>query len=547
MLTAEKKVLRSKDLLERGPDLRNKLEAFELDTLLTAATARIPKYGGAFKDSSTVNNVAGSNKDNSGTMINSRTESKQKEFELDFMAKLEKDLKDDIRMLLVAIHRRDQVQSAARKAFHKLDKECKQAIYFSLMKIFEKEKEGMDSRMGALHKFENTINDMNVDKDISDFIDSHAGEDGSLVLTTRALTLLNDMNPQNIYLSSPSNLSPVNSSETPSSSTKKQYTTVLKGEPLIEEALADSTPKVNSFPSLRRAATISNESMQQLLSSNTVSSGEDSTITTGRISDPWQFKANLSILFYDVNDNNPSASASTSTSVSPIRQVNHSYSVNSISTVESTSAASSTTVVNANSVEVSSFKAKYEGIKTISPQSILRIENNKMIVDAMDWLCEAVKSQKGRELFVGELNQFRSQKVELTKGFDALGVVLWKTLSKCQDDNDVHTAKIIMMLCQTFYRIRPSYAGNPGNSSAIEVLTDDVASNRKMTIDSIYEGEEDEDIPKRGSQFRQYIKEKLMGHEIWADSNYWEQALWQCTMEQVISRFMSFDYLIIKV
>ncbi len=48
------------------------------------------------------------------------------------------------------------------------------------------------------------------------------------------------------------------------------------------------------------------------------------------------------------------------------------------------------------------------------------------------------------------------------------------------------------------------------------------------------EDEEDEDgNAKRGVEYRQYIKEKLMGHPIWQDGNYWEQALWQCAIEQV--------------
>jgi hypothetical protein len=43
----------------------------------------------------------------------------------------------------------------------------------------------------------------------------------------------------------------------------------------------------------------------------------------------------------------------------------------------------------------------------------------------------------------------------------------------------------------------------------------------------------DEDAPRRGIEYRQYIKEKLMGHKLWKDGNFWEQALWQCAIEQV--------------
>lgn len=54
-------------------------------------------------------------------------------------------------------------------------------------------------------------------------------------------------------------------------------------------------------------------------------------------------------------------------------------------------------------------------------------------------------------------------------------------------------------------------------------------------MDSMNVEEPDEDVAsaKRGVLFRQFIKEKLMGHAIWQDGNFWEQALWQCAIEQV--------------
>ena len=38
-------------------------------------------------------------------------------------------------------------------------------------------------------------------------------------------------------------------------------------------------------------------------------------------------------------------------------------------------------------------------------------------------------------------------------GYYHLGAVLWTVLLRCLFDNDIHSAKIIMMLSQTFYRI----------------------------------------------------------------------------------------------
>ena len=37
----------------------------------------------------------------------------------------------------------------------------------------------------------------------------------------------------------------------------------------------------------------------------------------------------------------------------------------------------------------------------------------------------------------------------------------------------------------------------------------------------------------RGVDNREYIKELLIKHPVWKDGNYWEQALWQCAIEQV--------------
>lgn len=47
------------------------------------------------------------------------------------------------------------------------------------------------------------------------------------------------------------------------------------------------------------------------------------------------------------------------------------------------------------------------------------------------------------------------------------------------------------------------------------------------------EEDEEEEIARRGIQYRQYIKEKILGHPLWEDGNYWEQALWQCAIEQL--------------
>lgn len=44
---------------------------------------------------------------------------------------------------------------------------------------------------------------------------------------------------------------------------------------------------------------------------------------------------------------------------------------------------------------------------------------------------------------------------------------------------------------------------------------------------------EDDRISDRGSGKREYLKTALLAHDIWKDKSFWEQALWQCTVEQV--------------
>ena len=44
---------------------------------------------------------------------------------------------------------------------------------------------------------------------------------------------------------------------------------------------------------------------------------------------------------------------------------------------------------------------------------------------------------------------------------------------------------------------------------------------------------EDDRISDRGSGKREYLKATLLAHDIWKDKSFWEQALWQCTVEQV--------------
>lgn len=160
--TAEKKLIKTREAQERGVDYRSKIEAFELETLLNV---RLPSKS---KDKNDRNR------------------------EVDDL-KLERELKEDIHGLLRAIAKRDQVLSASRRAFQNLNKECKRAMYYTLRKILEKEKDNLETKQMVIEKFESNVSAVNVEADVNDFIENSRREDTGLILSSRALSLLEDL------------------------------------------------------------------------------------------------------------------------------------------------------------------------------------------------------------------------------------------------------------------------------------------------------------------------------------------------------------------
>eukprot|EP01032_Pedospumella_encystans_P009944 gene9944-11660_t len=158
----------------------------------------------------------------------------------------------------------------------------------------------------------------------------------------------------------------------------------------------------------------------------------------------------------------------------------------------------------------------------------LKSNPESYLIDAVEGISRAIKTQAGRDAFTSELNQFRSKKVEVGEGFCALGAVLWTTLSHCQAENDIHTASVIMMLSQTFYKkiVREStkHAKKESNHSHNDQQSQSKNNDKE---------EEEEEESDRGVENRMYIKELLITHPIWKDGNYWEQTLWQCAIEQL--------------
>lgn len=132
--------------------------------------------------------------------------------------------------------------------------------------------------------------------------------------------------------------------------------------------------------------------------------------------------------------------------------------------------------------------------------------------EAITWLSMIIEKPKERGIFITELNHYRSKKVDIGEGFYALAYIIWFLLRECQLTNDVQSIKVIMMLIQTFYRIR----------------------DRTNTIsDQLYDDEGDVSEETRGVKHRQYLKEVVVNHNIWQESKIWEQILWRLAIEQL--------------
>lgn len=112
----------------------------------------------------------------------------------DSLAKCDRDLREDARLLLKAIEARDQIQSASRKAFQKLDYDCKTIVANCLKKIVARERESAQARLAVLEKLQCNVDNIDIENDIADFIVSNRSDDSELLLSSQALSIMSDLN-----------------------------------------------------------------------------------------------------------------------------------------------------------------------------------------------------------------------------------------------------------------------------------------------------------------------------------------------------------------
>lgn len=115
---------------------------------------------------------------------------------LEGVARGDKDIKDGIQCLLKAITARDQILVASRRAYQKLDKDCKKMVAITFRKLIIREREAAAARETVLAKLESAVDAIDVDADLEDFITQHRqGDEGSLHCCGKALMVLGDLVP----------------------------------------------------------------------------------------------------------------------------------------------------------------------------------------------------------------------------------------------------------------------------------------------------------------------------------------------------------------
>ena len=558
--------------------------------------------------------------------------------------RLEAEIKEDIRGLLRALSNRDQVLTASRRAYQKLDKECKKSVGNTLKKLIIREKEAASARMNALLKLEAAVEEIDIDSDISDFIQHHKTDrqgtsaDSALILSSTALSILGDLSTAsdgfdagagagagavagagasgtagaggngnengngfgngqasqdeglaaNINGSSSSssssssgggainninNINNINSSSSSSSSSSVLHTPhptrdhsassfLERATGLLGRATSPPPPTpvpasvVSSFSGMGADRQQHSDSSR---SNGGGGSGSSSVAATPKHDakhpaaqlakkqhsftnngDATEVTMHLSRIFYGAEEASRLSGVFSGFEMS--RLLEESAAMGSTMAVELAAtrmAGASSELGGAVAAGTLGGFARIEALGNASSQTILQHAYSHVLAvgaerargtpeESITWLARFLKTQNGRDVFVTVLNQFRSRKVDVGSGFTSLGAVLWEALDSCTGSNDVHTAKVIMMLSQTFYH---TLVDADSDTRAFRgALFGDAKDPKEKPL---FSPDDDDDSGGRDTALRQYLKDRLVDHPLWHDGTFWEQVLWQCTLEQV--------------
>jgi hypothetical protein len=359
----------------------------------------------------------------------------------------------------------------------KIFKESKFKIANAISMIVRREKDSHNAIEMALNRLESSVNDIDVDTDVLDFINSkirgvssdkgnksnNEDGDGPLVLSWKALTTLNDhfhsdvVAPVKVVTSGQNYAAASRGRSRSDESHVTVFATARAMSPITRPISPISTS--NNYNDHNHATALFSPSSNSSSASKSIIDSEPDLAEL--------VEQHLTIIFHGYDDEG----------------------------------SDSTKYIEPNSVTTASIVAN-------ATNALRRSSSSVSTTESISRLSQIVKSVNGRAMFVSILNSFRSKKVNVAGGFNALGTILLETLDCCMELNEIHTAKTIMMLSQTFYR-------------------------------KIHNDDENINADESRAHNREYLKEALIRHPIWHDNKFWELVLWQLIDEQLHT--MSYD------
>lgn len=395
----------------------------------------------------------------------------------DNILRYEKEMSEEIRGLLRSISNRDQVLLASRKAFQKLDRECKRAIYYTLRKILDKEKDSFEIHKLAIDKLDKTLQKVDIETDLHLFIKQHQHEENSLILNSHALSLLSDLIPHQITSSrSPSPSSsfsntpntPNNTNNAPSNTVPNHpnhSNTALNNLPVSPSPGIAAAPKDSKRRSFRTSFTSSSKSRKDVVSPGETAHREHTASPNPPIVSPQpvsqmfveEYNKHLSNIFFAVDEKKLTATGvllddeteeeeSSETNehsiISNDDDTSSHHHRNRANTDDSAPSMPPPPVPSQNNSASSSppqshstdrrilthddadkdpyiqkfsihrrFSMNATDVKTLTKEEINYISSRPILHQSVEWLCNNVRTNRGREAFIAELNQFRSKKV----------------------------------------------------------------------------------------------------------------------------------------
>jgi hypothetical protein len=143
-------------------------------------------------------------------------------------------------------------------------------------------------------------------------------------------------------------------------------------------------------------------------------------------------------------------------------------------------------------------------------------------------LATMLETEAGREALVHALIQQRSRRTEITEqGFTELAAAISIVLDKCRENRDIHTAKMAMMLSQTFWKnldeaqSAPTSPRSPGSAPQSPLSPPPISQTTTTT------NPPNTTTPTTNRDGREYVKSALESHPLWQDLAFWEDACWQ--------------------